>query len=522
VTGNPLSRRRFIGAVGGVAGLAMVGFAGFGRMSESAGQTLVSRVRLPEPFTVPLHVPDELRAVPDPGSEDRYELGQRLGDVEIIPGTRTEVWGYDGTFPGPTIRARRDRPVTVTVSNELPTPTSTHLHGGVTPPDSDGYPTDLVLPPGYQHEPTGHSHMVAPEHWLLHRHRKDYVYPMRQQSATLWYHDHRMDFSAPQVWRGLAGFFLVSDDEEEALPLPKGDRDIPLMICDRAFHEDGAFMYPALDPSLQDTPGVEHDYMEGVQGDVTLVNGTPWPSLDVSGARYRFRLLNASNARRYRLALDPPPSGGDSFTQVGSDNGLLRAPVGHAAIPMSPAERFDVVVDFSQYPVGTQVRLVNTLESGRMQNVMQFHVVRRAREDSEVPARLADVPVLDPARAERVRRFDFRNTVGDDGHHWTINGRAFTTSHVEANPALGSIERWRFTSDFHHPVHLHLAHFQVLSRNGRDPLPTDVGWKDTVDVRPYETVDVLARFDGFRGRYMLHCHNLEHEDMAMMANFDVV
>src|SRR5699024_408009 len=127
-----------------------------------------------------------------------------------------------------------------------------------------------------------------------------------------------------------------------------------------------------------------------------------------------------------------------------------------------------------------------------------------------------------PARAERVRRFDFRNTVGDDGHHWTINGRAFTTSHVEANPALGSIERWRFTSDFHHPVHLHLADFQVLSRNGRDPLPTDVGWKDTVAVRPYETVDVLARFDGFRGRYMLHCHNLEHEDMAMMANFDVV
>lgn len=255
--------------------------------------------------------------------------------------------------------------------------------------------------------------------------------------------------------------------------------------------------------------------MEGVMGDVILVNGAPWPEMEVSATRYRFRLLNASNARRYRLSLDP----GGPLTQIGSDAGLLSAPVQLDAVTLAPAERCDIVVDFSQWPVGSTVTLVNTLGEGGTRNVMRFVIARKAADSSRVPERLVDLERLKSSQVTTTRKFDFR--LSPNGHAWTVNGHSFDPEQYLATPRLGSVERWRFTSDFHHPVHLHLAHFQVEARNGKKPGPADSGWKDTVDVRPYETVDVLARFDGYPGRYMMHCHNLEHEDMAMMANFRV-
>ncbi len=172
--------------------------------------------------------------------------------------------------------------------NELPVPVVVHLHGGVTPPEHDGYPTDLVLPTsGWTGDHGGgHSGHSAPgQHGLG---VKDYAYPLDQPAATLWYHDHRMDFTGPQVYRGLAGFLLVHDDQEETLPLPTHERDLPLMICDRSFAEDGSFRYPSLDPNLRDRPGVEAKFMRGVLGDVILVNGAAWPYLEVTNTRYRF------------------------------------------------------------------------------------------------------------------------------------------------------------------------------------------------------------------------------------------
>ncbi|MDD9375774.1 multicopper oxidase family protein [Streptomyces sp. ZAF1911] len=544
-----MARRRFLGLGAGLTVAGLTGTLTTGCSPETSGELLRSGgARLPRRFTVPLPVPRTAQAVGagGPGGGELFEVVQRAAPVEVLPGVRTTVWGYDGTFPGPTFRVRSGRAATVRVTNELAAPTSTHLHGGVTPADSDGYPTDLVVPaggfrPGDGPVRTGHGgHVggsggghgampgghVPPDAWTLHERTRDYVYPLdRQRAATLWYHDHRMDFTGPQVWRGLAGFFLVSDAAEDASGLPGGARDIPLMLCDRSFDADGQFRYPALDPSLTGVPGVAADYMEGVLGDVLLVNGAPWPEMEVDAARYRFRFLNASNARRYRLRLSPPPPDGSApFVQVGSDAGLLAGPRPHYEVPLSPAERFDLVVDFGRYPVGTLVTVRNTLgETEATRDVMRFRVVRSARDDSVVRPVLAELDLPRQSEAVRTRVFDFRRTeAAGAGSMWTINGRPFEVAADLADPALGTVERWRFSSDFHHPVHVHLAHFAVVGRGAGGPLDTDGGWKDTVDVRPFEVVEVLARFDGYKGRYMMHCHNLEHEDMAMMANFRVV
>ncbi len=271
---------------------------------------------------------------------------------------------------------------------------------------------------------------------------------------------------------------------------------------------------------MRSLPGVETGWMEGVLGDVVLVNGAPCPVHDVDAAQYRLRILNASGARRYRLALRVPGGADLPMTQIGSDGGLLAAPVVHDAIDMASAERFDVVVDFSSVPVGTEVTMTNTLGTGRTRDVMRFRVVRTAVDDSAVPERLAGIePLLVPAGAP-VRRFDF--TRGTTHADWTINGRRFAPDVVEAESPLGEVQVSRSHSDVHHPVHVHLDPFQVLRRGARGPGPFDGGWKDTVDVRPGEIVDVAVRFTEYRGRYVMHCHNLEHEDMAMMARIRTV
>ncbi|MFD8752897.1 multicopper oxidase family protein [Kitasatospora sp. NPDC059577] len=258
------------------------------------------------------------------------------------------------------------------------------------------------------------------------------------------------------------------------------------------------------------------DQKDGVLGDVILVNGAPWPVLETRPARYRLRLLNASNARRYRLALDPQPPGGGGLVQIGGDGGLLGRPRRHDELELAPAERFDTVVDFSRYRPGTRVRLVNRLGSGTTAEVMRFDVTPGpVPDDSAVPDRLARVERLDPKAAVATRTFVFQQSA--DG--WTINGLPYLPGRALARPGLGSTEIWRFVTDFHHPIHLHLDHFQVLSRNGAGPGPYDAGWKDTVDLRPAEGLEVAVRFTDYAGAFMLHCHNLEHEDMAMMGDF---
>ncbi|MEE3754613.1 multicopper oxidase family protein [Mycobacterium intracellulare] len=479
------------------------------------GKLLRSQVPPPPRYQARLPIPIQLSPIASDAASDYYEITQCAADLPILPGLTTHAWTYGGTFPGPTIVSRSGRRTVIRHHNALPVPVAVHLHGGHTPPDSDGYPLDLIEPQGAKIT-DGDSGMGSGMSRNSVVGQREYVYPMQQRAATLWYHDHRMGYTGQAVWRGLAGFHIVHDDEEADLPLPKGDRDIALMITDRSFAADGSFQYP-----LTDGGDVAAPYMNGVLGDVVLVNGAPWPVLDTDPARYRFRILNASNARRYRLRLDPPPPEGPAFTQIGSDGGLLAGPVTHDEIDIAPAERFDVVVDFSRYRPGTRVRLLNTLGTQTTTQVMRFDVIGTDRSDeSTVPERLSETCApLDRRRATTTRTFLFGQ--GRSGV-WTINNKPYAPGSPVATPRIGDVEIWRFITDVRHPIHVHLNPFQVVSRNNRPPGRFDHGWKDTIDVAPAEAVEVIVRFTDYRGTYLVHCHNLEHEDMAMMADFVTV
>ncbi|MET9271518.1 multicopper oxidase family protein [Kribbella sp. NPDC003557] len=510
-----MSRRQVLG-IGGALGLVAAGglssAAALSRRPASTGAELRSDVPLPPAFQVPLPIPPVLSGA------DRYEIVQREVTAEILPGVPTKVWTYGGTFPGPTIESRRGHAITVAHRNELPVPTVVHLHGGRTPAASDGYPTDLVLPAGWGHL----SHGMHDPRAVTSDVTREYTFPLGQRPTMLWYHDHRMDFTAPAVWRGLAGMQLVRDDAEDSLGLPSGSRELPLMIADRAFAADGSLTYPSIDPSLMTRPGVEEPYLAGVLGDVVLVNGAPWPVHEVDAARYRLRILNASNARHYDLEAVLDDGRRLDLVQIGADQGLLHTPVTHRNLPIAPAERYDVILDFGRIPVGSRVRIVNRSGTGRTRDVMAFHVVRKAADPSRIPDVLSDdLPQWQRSEAVRVRDFSFRAGQMGDGHGWLIGGRPFAPDRTDVTARLGDVEIWRLVADVHHPVHLHLVGFRILSRGGRAPLPHDAGLKDTVSLRPGESAEIITRFDGYRGRYLFHCHNAEHEDMGMMANLEI-
>ncbi len=486
--------------------------------TPSTGGLLRSTAALPALYSRPFRMPPELRPVAVGAAGDRFALAARLRKVEILPGLLTTVFAYGGSVPGPTIRTRRGREAVVSHRNELPVPMVVHLHGGHTPHDSDGYPTDLVLPADrsyYERRMDGGHGMAldagtGPE--------RDYHYPMDQRAATLWYHDHRMGFTGPAVWYGLAGFHLNADDEEDALALPSGRHELLLMLADRSFGRDGEFLYPSLDRALVNEPGVTPGFAAGVLGDVMLVNGTPTPEVTVDRTSYRLRILNACNARRLDLRLTPAPY--DGMVQIGTDGGLLAAPITHTHIELAPAQRVDLLIDFSQFPAGTRVELVNDFDGGRMHHIMRFTVGESTSPPYRVPPNLSNVETLEESQVVRTRSFRFRRGDVEGMSGWIIGGAPFDPDTAQARVRLGDVEVWELFADFHHPVHVHLDPFQVVSRGISGPGAFDAGWKDTIDLRPSEQARILVRFSDYAGRFVFHCHNLEHEDMAMMANFD--
>jgi spore coat protein A, manganese oxidase len=435
-----------------------------------------------DPFQTDLQVPPTLVPVSSSLTEDRFELTIREGRAEIIPGELTPVYGYDGIYPGPTIRARKGRTTVVRVTNGLTFNQNVHLHGGLVPAASDGHPMQLIAPGG----------------------AFTYTYPNTQDAASLWYHDHAHGLSARTMFYGLAGFYIVEDELEGSLDLPTGEFDVPLVIQDRAFNADGSLRY---------TENID----EGFLGDTIVVNGSVSPRFAVKRALYRLRFLNASNAREYRLQL----SNGAPLIQVAGDGGLLEAPVSRTAVPLAPAERVDVVVDFRRLRAGAQVQLTNGLGSGGTATVMRFDVTGRTADSGRVPSKLR--PREEIPAPVATRRWDLMfSTSGSP--EWQISGIGFDMDRIDARATLGTTQRWLFVNTSHraHPMHMHGVHFRVLDRSFGPVHPGDRAWKDTVMVRTDETVIVQPRFAPNPGRFVFHCHNLEHQEKAMMLQLEVV
>lgn len=499
--------------------------------------------RFPAVGQLPFRVPPTARPTPltvtvpgtwiDPAHPDGDEAvevevdyyGSRMQQtrVPIMPGLPpTWIWGYQGALPAPTIHAERGRPVLVRHFNDMAEQhpvlrygaprTSVHLHGNASLPQHDGYASDTTASP----------------YW------KDYWYPAIQDSRTLWYHDHGVHHTASNVYMGLAGQYHLHDEVETNSGLPLrgaydqygNPYDVPLIVRDAIFDNDGQLIF-------------DDNGQSGVYGDVILVNGVPWPNMQVEPRQYRFRILDAAISRSFELALSVKGSTAKlPFIAVGTDGGIMEVAQEITALRIGMAERYEVVIDFSRLAGRTlllnNLRPKNNVEYPSTGTVMQFTVGRtvsnRAKNATRGGRTLRARPypmTLRQTAAMPTRTLSF---VREDGH-WTINGRTWAdviNSGFQAtigNPRLNDVEVWTIqnrSGGWFHPVHVHLIDFQILSRTGSRRTgvqPFERGPKDVVYVGEEETVKIIARFGPQAGRYMLHCHNLVHEDHDMMHQF---
>lgn len=400
-------------------------------------------------------------------------LESKLASSDLGGGMISNVWAYNGQFPGPTIRANRGDIVSIQLKNSLPEQTITHWHGMVVNHVNDGHPMNAIAQGAIF----------------------NYNYTINQRAALNWYHPHPHMLTGKQVYLGQAGAFIINDAEESALNLPSGVYEVQLIIRD-------ASLDSANNLSYKPNAG-------GMFGKIPLVNGTRSPYLNVERAVYRFRILNGANSRIFGLAL------GNNATMrlIGNDGGLLPSSIDLNRIDMANGERTDVLIDFRSYANNTKIML-RDLRAGW--DLLEFRI-NSAADSGVLPVTNSSITALSNPVTTRVFSFDGMSK---------INGKVYDMNRIDWTVPFGVTEKWRFTTNGNapHPVHVHGASFQVVSRTGgRNQLfPWEAGWKDTVLLEDSETVEVLVRFDAFRGIYLLHCHKLEHEDMGMMANFEVV
>lgn len=474
-------------------------------------------------------------------------------------------WGFDGMTPGPTYHARYGEPVLVRRHNTLPPvgesrvtfalpSTTSHLHNGHTASESDGNPQDWI---------------DSGEFWDHHYANFPSGGDSREKLTTLWYHDHRLDFTAANVYAGLAGFYLLFDefdsgDENDPNPqawrLPSGKYDVPLLLHDVLFDERGQVVF---NPFVTD----------GWLGDQVTVNRRIRPHFKVERRKYRLRVLNGGPSRFYQLFL----SSGKPFLIVTGDGNFQPEPVHAESIYLSVAQRVDIVIDFSEYKVGDSVAIVNRLEqtngkgpTGRLLDpgdpVIRFDVIPSTGPDhSRVPDRFRDLPPVDlsEVKFERLWEFDY------DGGVWTVNGRVFDPNRIDAGIEQGSAEIWTFRNagnDWAHPIHSHFTEFLILEINGqpypqtyseerahalagqanppppaetqqtyiedanrelkpaRQPARVFMGGprRDVATILPGDEIKVFMRWRDFLGKHVMHCHNVVHEDHSMMIRWDIV
>jgi len=538
------SRRGFVKY--GVAGIAAVGYGGFAwrASADNSFSPLLDRIDpcrnnspVGPPFTQALPIPPALAPVSQTAEADFFQLSERQTVGQIVPGVNTPLWGYNGLVPGPTILARKGRRAEVTFTNQLPPnaeetgytnpnpqdpqthpfiPSSTvvHLHGINADHPSDGYPEER---------------RTFGQSFTHHYPNNEY-----QRPATLWYHDHSVHITSDHIYRGLAATYILTDEVEDASGLPGtlaadgpggyGRFDIPLMVSDKM-----------IDPS---TGNLVYDYCDehGAYGDVMTVNGKQQPRFDVANRKYRFRFVTASDSRQWLFALrrvsnltrDVQDPVNEPFFLIATDQGLLTGPAEETdRFHTAPAERCEIVIDFSRYPVGTRLVLVNLLvdpQDRKLFPVMAFDVTRAAPDPSRIPPGPLRPPEH-PADAQAATQFRFFEFNRSDSN-FTINGRRWNPARVDAFPKLNTNEEWTLRNDsggWGHPVHIHLGRFRTVDIQGRPPRPGELaGFKDVIWVGPNQQMKVRHQFWNFTGRFVFHCHNGTHEDNDMMSQFEVV
>jgi spore coat protein A, manganese oxidase len=465
----------------------------------------------------------------------------------------TTLWGFEGIYPGPTIEVESWEKVYVKWMNRLPTKhflpidhtvhgaekekptvrTVVHLHGGRTEPASDGYPEAWFTKDFAKTGPFFQKKIVE--------------YQNGESSRCLWYHDHAIGLTRLNIYAGLAGFYIIRDPKERLLNLPKGEFEIPLMIQDRSVREDGTLVYPK--QPQKPVQGIDPSVVPSFFGDMIVVNGKVWPYLEVEPRKYRFRILNAANARFFNLKLDS----GQLLFQIGTDSGFLEQPVGIKSILIAPAERFDVIVDFTNLE-GKSIVLTNDAPThypgGDPVNkettgiVMQFNVtkVRTSIDTSVIPHYMGSINWLQEYMAHKNRYLELSEEKDKFGRPLFLLDKKTWDEPISENPTIGTTEIWSFVNvnNDDHPIHIHLVQFQLLDRRPFDveyykktgiieytgatisAHPSEKGWKDTIKSPPNHVTRVIIPFSHFTGQYVWHCHMLEHEDYEMMRPYMVL
>lgn len=458
--------------------------------SADSGRKVLDTVGKVE-FRNALHIPPVAESATQDGRRV-FSLVTQAGKTEIVPGGEADTWGVNGAFLGPTLRVRRGDDIRINMDNHLDVATTLHWHGMRLPATADGGPHQMVEP--------GAS--WSPE-WSI-----------DQPAATLWYHPHPHGETEKHVYKGLGGMIIIDDDEEGALALPRkyGVDDIPVIVQDKTFSQSGQLVET-------NREGV------GMLGGTVLVNGTAAPVLELSAEHTRLRLLNASTARSYNFGL----SDGRTFTMIGSDGGLLTAPVPLTRIMLTPGERAEIIVTASpgetltlrSFPQDLGVAESRAAEVGAQDtlDILELQAATDLSASAPIPATLAAVEYPDPAQAGDMRMFQ----LGDN----TINSKSMDMDRIDLEIKAGATESWAVLNAHNQPhnFHVHDVQFQIVSMNNQPPPPELAGWKDTVYAPPRVTIRLLMKFGKLANPtvpYMYHCHLLWHEDMGMMGQFTVV
>ena len=470
------------------------------------------------------------------------ELTQSTADISIFKGEKSRVWkvtgkvlkgssevvdNNEGTYLAPTLRFKKGQKVRLILNNNLPAQSILHWHGLHVPANMDGNPMYAIN--------QGETYT--------------YEFEIHNRAGTYWYHAHTHSVTARQVYSGLAGLLIVSDEQEQALNLPSGDYDVPLVIQDRSFDEHNQLVYSS--HMMQ--------RMQGFLGDQIMINGRPDFVLPVATRAYRLRLLNGSNSRIYKLAWDD----GTPISVIGVDGGLLERPEQHSFVMLAPGERLELWMDFSGRAIDTELTLrslpfdaggmgmmrgrgmmgggmmsVSSMPSGSDYPVLKVRVTKKEEDTTTLPKVLTPITTLGIKDAENAAN---PKTITLSMRHMSalLNGRSYKMNDIQPDEIIpvNTLQLIEFDNGFSggtmmdmpHPMHLHGEQFQIVKReinvrsqeNYQTVAPGFInsGWKDVVLVMPGEKVTIAKPFSDFKGLFMYHCHNLEHEDMGMMRDF---